>query len=61
MLPPPPPPSFGYLKRQTAQPRYSPPVELYYQVRHAVFNKFPSWLRKNLFPQPVYYLDITPK
>jgi len=62
MLPPPPPPSFGYLERQTAQPRYSGPVELYYQLRYAVLTKFPSWLRKNMFPQPVYYIDdLTPK
>jgi hypothetical protein len=57
-----PPPSFGYLERQTAQPRYSGPVELYYQLRYAVFTKFPSWLRKNMFPQPVYYIDdFTPR
>jgi len=59
---PPPPPSFGYLVRQTAEPRYSAPLELYYQVRHIVFTKFPSWLTKKLFPQPVYYIDdFTPK
>ena len=59
---PPPPPSFGCLERQTAQPRYSAPVELYYRVRHIVFTKFPSWLKKNLFPQTVYYIDdFTPR
>jgi hypothetical protein len=59
MLPPPP---IVVLTRQTAQPRYSTPVELYYHFRHIVFTKFPSWLTKKLFPQPVYYLtDFTPK
>lgn len=55
---PPPPPSFGSLTRQTAEPHYSAPLELYYQVRHIVFTKFPSWLTKKLFPQPVYHITL---